>query len=386
MKGNVQFWSSTQETNFLPALVCALGEMGWEARARFSVTEAEYRRPAGSLARIALRARAYLLYPLKLAAALRSGRQPDVVVVNTNTFYAPFFAQRSGSPGAPSVIHWVFDLFPDVLVLAGKLKEGSLAERCLRRWVSATFDRAAVNVFLGERLRAHAEARFGPIPRSVVVPVGCDAAPFCNSPPGFWRNESPLRILYCGNLGRMHDIETILGALCLGIPEGVELEFRGAGAGFRSLAEAVGAQDLGAGVKLGGSLAKDEWVRAMLRAEVALVTMRKGAEGLVMPSKAYSAMASGQALLAVCPTSSDLADAIRFSDCGWIVEPGDAAGLRRAILEILSLPEELLRRRRNAWKAGQELYDQRVLAKSWVGILEGARAAAPAAAKRSVAA
>jgi colanic acid biosynthesis glycosyl transferase WcaI len=377
MGNRVEFWSSTEYASFLPALMRALGERGWDAGTRFVIKEDEYRGATGRVARLALRAGAYGIYPLRLAAAMRSRLRPDVAVVCTNTFFAPWVAERVASRRGTPVVHWVYDLFPDVLVLAGTMKEGSMGEKLLRRLVRDTFDRAAANVFLGERLRAHAESRFGPIPRSTVIAVGCDSSPFRLAPPKDRPPGLPLRMLYCGNMGRMHDVETIVGVLRQGLPEGVEIEFRGNGAGFRILESTVKALNLGTRVKMGGSLAEGEWVRAMLGAEVALVTMRKGAEGLVVPSKAYSAMASGQAVLAICPGASDLADSVRANDCGWVVEPGDGAGLGRTIVEIIQNPEALLRRRLNAWRAGRDLYDQRALAALWARVLDGARVPMP---------
>ena len=108
----------------------------------------------------------------------------------------------------------------------------------------------------------------------------------------------------------------------------------------------------------------------MRSAHVGLVTLKPGAEGLVMPSKTYSAMVAGQAILAVCPAQSDLADTVRMHEAGWVVEPGDVAGLRAAIAGIVSDPAELLRRRRNSFNAGQGIYDQVAIAGLWSSLFE----------------
>jgi glycosyltransferase involved in cell wall biosynthesis len=91
-----------------------------------------------------------------------------------------------------------------------------------------------------------------------------------------------------------------------------------------------------------------------------------------MPSKTYSALAAGQAVLAICPRNSDLADTVLAHDCGWVVEPGNSAGLREVFRQVVAEPEEVLRKRRKAWQAGQEVYDQRILARQWTGVLESA--------------
>ena len=366
----VDFWSSTEYSSFLPGLTRALVAHSWKGQSRYEISEADYRSARGRRARFALRWRAYVRYPWNLRRALRAGARTDVAVVCTNTFYAPRIAERVGRGTA--VVHWVFDLFPDVLVVGGKLRMGSAGARLLDRLTRATFDQASANVFLGERLLAHAVARFGPIPRAVVIPVGCDARPFANMPPVRSVHGEPVCALYCGNLGRMHDVDTIVGAMNAGLPEKFALSFRGNGAGFRQLGSAINEGKSGDTVSLGGNLKEADWIDAMRRAEVALVTMKPGAEGVVMPSKTYSALAAGQAVVAICPEASDLADTIRKHDCGWVVVPGDVSRLSNLLAEIVDQPEELFRRRQNAWRAGQQVFDQQALVKAWVEVLESA--------------
>jgi len=369
-KRRVDFWSSVECALFLQGLTNALKEHGWAGQARFEISESDYRGARGRMARFAMRWRAYARYPWLLRRSLRVAVKPEVAVVCTNTFYAPRIAEGVNR-GAP-VVHWVFDLFPDVLVLGGSMRAGSVGARLLDRLMRSTFDRAAVNVFLGERLLAYAVARFGPIPRSVVIPVGCDARPFADTPPAERCTGASVRALYCGNLGRMHDVDTILGALSAGLIEGIILDFRGNGTGFRRLENAVQERTLGDRISIGGSLKDADWIDAMRAADVALVTMKPGAEGVVMPSKTYSALAAGQAVVAICSDTSDLAATIRAHECGWVVTPGDVNRLNCVLTEIVNRPDELLRRRQNAWRAGQQVFDQRALAGAWSAVLEDA--------------
>src|ERR1017187_4075272 len=365
----VEFYSSVEFASFQQALMAELETAGWKTSQRFGVSQMSYWNARSRVARWCLRAQTYGLYPAKVAARF-VGTRGTVGVVCTNTFFAPWLAEVAAGQGGVPVVHWVFDLFPDVMVLAGTIRPRSLSDGLLRRLVRATFDRAAANVFLGGRLRSFAEAQFGTIPRSVVIPVGCDARPFCEAPPTPRAKDSPVRVLYCGNLGRMHDIATFAQTTLDGLPEGIEFEFRGNGAGFRELEEAIRAVRPTRNVRFANHLPEDEWAASMRKADVALVTLRPGAEGLVMPSKTYSALAAGQAVLAICPGASDLADTVLAHDCGWVVEPGDCVGFRRLLEELTRDPGEVLRKRRNAWRAGHEIYDQPVLAKQWITVLK----------------
>jgi glycosyltransferase involved in cell wall biosynthesis len=368
----VEFWSSVEHAAFQKGLITALAASGWEAEHRYGISQAEYWAARSRPARLGLRARAYGAYPLRVLGRFLGARRGRVGVVSTNTFFAPGVAALAAGRRGMPMIHWVFDLFPDVLVTAGALRAGGAAERAIRGVVRSTFERAAANVFLGRRLLAHAEEQHGPIPRAVVIPVGCDATLFHGSPPAERPPGAPLSVLYNGNLGRMHDGETVAAALRAGLPEGLTIEFRGNGPVFRQLQAALRPEDFGGRLSFGGNVAEREWVAAMGRADIGLVTMKPGAEGVVMPSKAYSAMAAGQAVLAVCPAQSDLADTVREHGCGWVIAPGDAEGLSALLRRLASEPGAVFAARQRSWQAGQAVFDQRILAVHWRLVLDAA--------------
>jgi glycosyltransferase involved in cell wall biosynthesis len=369
----IEFWSSVELATFQKGLVRALEDSGWKASHRFEVSQSGYWRARSRLERLGLRIRTYLLYPLRVAAHYLGPDRGRIGVICTNTFFAPWVASMAVGRRRRPVIHWVLDLYPDVLVAAGAMRPESSFGRLVRRLVRSTFDRASANVFLGSQLREYAERQYGPIPRAFVIPVGCDAGPFRELKPAARPLGAPIRILYSGNLGRMHDTETFLTALGYGLPRSVSIEFLGNGPAFRHLESQVRALALGESIRFGENLPEAEWVRAMCAADVGLVMMRPGAEGIVMPSKTYSCLAAGQAVLAICPENSDLAQTVRAHGCGWVLNPGDASGLSALWKEMAAHPSEVLHKRQRAWQAGQNAFDQRKLVASWISVLDSVR-------------
>ena len=365
MSSSIEFWSSVELGTFARGLVRELRALGWDVHHRFEVSEDAYRRAATSSARFRLRWSSYVSYARSLRRRIRHEPPPAAMIVCTNTFYAPEVALRAACGLGVPVVHWVFDLFPDVLAAGDKIQARGRLERWLGRLTRSIFDRATANVFLGEGLLAHARSRYGDIPNSTVIPVGADGEPFRASLPAPRPAPGPVRILYCGNLGRMHDTETVVACVRRGLPPGSTIEFRGHGAGFRALAAAVAATNTGDRVRFGDSLGESDWTIAMKAADVALVTMRRGAEGVVMPSKTYSAMVAGQAILAICPRLSELAETVRRYDAGWVIEPGDSAGLATVLSSLCARPEELLEKRLNAFRAGHANFSQEVVALRW---------------------
>ena len=382
----VEFWSSSEYSGFMLGLLRELRASGLEAVQQSHIKEATYRKSNTRCARMLLRCRQYVVYPISLLGHLLwrrlTGRSADFVVISTNTFYAPLLATWLH----PQVVHLVYDLFPEALIHSGKLRAHSPTVRLLR-WITArTMQRAAINVFLGERLLQHAQAVHPYLRQTVVIPVGADQSLFPQLPVaagGARGGETagrakPVQILYCGNIGNLHDTDTVFAylqaesAATMPASGGVAWAFRCSGPKYKLLERFC--SELPAAttkIELGCGLQQDAWVDAMAAADVALVTMVAGSETVVLPSKAYSAMMAGQALLVVAPAASDLVDLVKRADCGWWVEPGDVSGFSKAVAAIASDPSELRRKQQAAVDYARAHLSQRQLAATWKAALAG---------------
>jgi len=333
-----------------------------------AVSESAYRARRGPAGRLVLRWRMYAGYGWQCWSEARRTVPPAWIrVVATNPFFAPALVARAARGRVPT-INLLYDLYPEALVQTGRIGPDSwIAGRCAAISRFALRECAAT-VFLGDRLRAHAEAAHGRARRAVVIPVGADGAPFQTFEPGRLAPREPLRIIYSGQLGRMHDTSTLLAAWRGEsiLPSDATWVFQASGSGYAQLRQQAGAR---ANVEWGGALPAAEWQKAMKRAHVALVTVASGAERVVMPSKVYSALVAGQAVLAICPRNSDLADLVRQHDCGWVVEPGDVAGLRQVLARFRTNPGELWAKRCQAFAAGHRFYDVRPVAAQWMELI-----------------
>ena len=337
-----------------------------------AISESDYRARRGVLGRIALRWRMYPGYAWTCWRGARRGRtQASVRVATTNPFFMPALVARA-TRGQGTTINFLYDLYPEALIQAGKIAPGSwLARRCTTITRFALRECAAT-VFLGDRLRAYAETTHGPARRAVVIPVGADGRPFKDTPPQLLAMEKRPRILYSGLMGRMHDSDTLAALWAEAETTGVTWTFQASGAGYARLRKTAGTRP---DVMWGAALPDTEWQQTMKQAQVALVTIAPGAERVVMPSKTYSALVAGQAILAICPQASDLADLVVRHDCGWVVEPGDHAGLKHALNDIAQNPGKLLAKRRNAFVAGHRHYDMGVVAETWMKLFTELQAA-----------
>jgi len=107
------------------------------------------------------------------------------------------------------------------------------------------------------------------------------------------------------------------------------------------------------------------WARLLVNSRASLVTLRPEAGHVSFPSKALSAMAAGNAILAVAPPDCDLSMLIKRHDCGWVIEPDDFDTLESTLRLVLTQPQRMAPFRQRAREAVREFYDLDVLAEKW---------------------
>src|ERR1700720_2026269 len=72
-----------------------------------------------------------------------------------------------------------------------------------------------------------------------------------------------------------------------------------------------------------------------------VVAVKRGLEGVVVPSKLYPTLAAGRPVLGVAPDETDVVRIIRRSGCGVAANPDDPASVAQAIRSVLHDSEQL---------------------------------------------
>ncbi len=147
------------------------------------------------------------------------------------------------------------------------------------------------------------------------------------------------RVLYAGNLGRAHPVETILEAAGVLRDENPEIEFVfvGDGPGFDHVAELRNKRHL-TNVRLLPYQPASRLRTIMESGDIHLISMKEEAAGLVVPSKLYSALAVGRPTIFIGPVQSETAKVLHDFQAGSVLPQGDG----------LALVEEIRRYRFNS--------------------------------------
>ena len=244
----------------------------------------------------------------------------------------------------------VYDLHPDALINMGGLSETGLITR-LWRWMNRRVWNGSEGVItLGDRMARRLERQFSAdktrLGRVEVVPIWVDTygiKPLERSANSFANAHcvgDKVVVLYSGNMGFSHDIDSILAAAeMLSDREDIAFFLIGEGAKWQDAYDFAESRGLG-NLSVLPFQPEEVLPYSLAMADIALVSLDQGAEGLMIPSKTYYYMAAGAALLAICEGESELTDTVAAAECGVQVKPGQPEQLAA---EIRALADNRLR-------------------------------------------
>lgn len=278
-----------------------------------------------------------LLFAARTFFALtRQLRRGDVVLTVTAPFMLPYAvvaAARFKGARSALILH---DLFPDVLVMAGLLRPGSLVTRTMRaanglmfRALNAvvTIGRDAERPLLSYSGMRRNKIRFIPNWATLVPtprPVSSDN-PF--------REAIAARFIVglSGNLGFTHDPDIVFEAARL-LKDEADIHFllSGWGIGFERLKQLQAAASL-PNVSFVGRVEDSELEAFLASADLWIIPYRKDVAGVSVPSRFYNLLAVGRPVVLVSEPEAEAALTVVENGLGWVVTPGRADQLADAI-------------------------------------------------------
>ena len=238
-------------------------------------------------------------------------------------------------------VYIVQDIFPDTVLLMGKLTEGGLLTRLCRAMERATYRGNTRFITISPDMANTLYARG--IQRERVSVIGNWADTDAVRPVA--RAENPLFdecgipreafiVLYAGVLGILQNPLILLDAAKrLRAHSDILFVIFGEGA-LRDRVEAAIASEGLTNVRLLPLQPGSRVSEVYSVGDVAVVPLKNGVTRVAMPSKTWTAMAAGRPVLVTADTGSVWAETIRGAHCGAVVPPEDAAALADAILSL----------------------------------------------------
>jgi colanic acid biosynthesis glycosyl transferase WcaI len=328
--------------------------------------------PGAGKSSVVTRLAGYFGFHLGAFVRLLGLPRQDVVISLTTPPYLvvwPMLAKLVGR--RTRVVLWSMDVYPDAAERFDQLDPSGLPSRTLRRvnrWIYPRLDHLVVLDHAMADLLVGQYGRRGRPPTSVIPnwePAGLFPDDAFVEP---WSGyaEPPLAgravIAYTGNTGTGHRFDTVVAAASKLDPQLDAFLFVGGGVRWGELESAAVALGTGraAPFVLRGYVDKSQMPGILAGARASLITLDDEALGVMSPSKLHASLAMRRPILYVGPEGSNVDDAIGRFDCGFSLRHGDVDGLVDAVRALRDDDELHARLARNARRAFDEAYCDRV--------------------------
>ena len=282
----------------------------------------------------------YLSY-LALSVPRALSMKPDVVLAMTDPpmegIVAASVARFLGRP----FVYNVRDLYPDMALAGGILRPGMLSD-AWEEWHRNALRQAVRVVVLGEDMRERIVEK-GVDPSRIAVIR--DAVPFNDMPPAIdasvvneIRSGFRFVLLHAGNLGFYGAWHSLVKAARMLEADGVGLVFVGEGAMKKEIQEV--ARNC-ANVRFLPFHPASEIPSVMAAGDLQIITIKRGLEGVVVPSKMYDILANSRPIAAIASEQTEIARLVRRYECGIVANPDDPNQFAESVRSLLQAMERL---------------------------------------------
>ncbi len=280
---------------------------------------------------------------------------PDVVLTLTTPPLLSLLGNLVKRVRGTRHVIWEMDMYPDVAVDLGYFRAGGLLDRAVGMLADASRQYADTIIALGACMRDRLLQRGIPTEKIEIADNWADSQAI-----QMVAKHGALDrfvVLYSGNLGLAHDLDTITAAMsALSSDPRFLFLFVGGGGRRQQLREFVEREQLSA-VQLRPYVERSDLGYELAQGDIGLVLQSDRCCGSVVPSKVYGLLAAGRPVLFVGPEKATPARIIQQFGCGWHVPCGDVTGLVGLLQRLASSPQEVSAAARRARETLLSHYD-----------------------------
>lgn len=264
---------------------------------------------------------------------LRSSWKYDVILLTTAPPFLPVLGYLASLILRKPYVCLIYDLYPDIAVELNVIRNNHFVARFWRQVNYYVWKNASAIIVLSCAMKKRVIRQCPDIKGKIsVIHSWADPkqiSPIPKEENWFsWKYQlvDVFTVIYSGNMGRCHDMDTLLDAITRLRDEPIRFVFIGGGARRPDMIDKVKKLNLTNCLFLPY---QDKTVLpySLTAGNLSLVSISPGMQDLVAPSKVYSALSSGRPIAAVCPKNSYLNELITDANCGSTFENGDGKGL-----------------------------------------------------------
>ncbi|MEH2014670.1 glycosyltransferase family 4 protein [Nostoc sp.] len=233
------------------------------------------------------------------------------------------------------------DIFPESAVISGIIQQNSFPVIFLKKLIYLTYKYADNIIVLSTSMQCFLENKYPELKEKIKVIenwavediISCDKQ--ANDFAQQYNLDKVFTVLYSGNLGRLHDIETIAEAANILKNAPIQFVFIGDGAKTKVLKQAIQSNKL-KNILLLPYQPREILYLSLTACDLSLVSLIPGAESIVAPSKLYGMLAAARGIIAISSANSYIDQLLTNSGCGINTPPNNPQHLANLINELAS--------------------------------------------------
>ena len=268
------------------------------------------------------------------------------------------------------------DAHPQLGIWVGTFKKGSIIERVWMAINRRKYKRTKEAIVLCSAAKELVTNTYPISPERIhVIPNwadGDDLFPISKSECGIARDNGFIDdfvLLYSGNMGLYYDFDTVLEAAALLKDEPFKLVLAGGGGKRSAIEKYVKERGLD-NVVMMPYQPFEKLNESLNSCDASLVTIAEGIEGISFPSKLYTSLAVGKAIVALSEDWSELRQIVEHNNCGTWSALGDSEGLAeklRGMIHDKAMTQTMSTNAREVFEKG---YTRQVCAAKYAEVLK----------------
>jgi glycosyltransferase involved in cell wall biosynthesis len=238
------------------------------------------------------------------------------------------------------------DIFPESAVMSGIIQPNSISFKFFNKLIYLTCKHAQSTIVLSSSMQALLEKKYPQIETKIKVIENwsIENIPICDKQNNKFAQTHNLTeiftVLYSGNMGRLHDIETIAAAATILKDKPIQFVFIGDGAKTKILEQVIQTHQL-KNILLLPFQPRELLPLTLTACDISLVSLIPGAESIVAPSKFNGMVAAGRGIVAISTPNSYIDQLLTKSGAGINTPPNQPEQLAEIILELSQQPERV---------------------------------------------
>ena len=281
----------------------------------------------------------YITFLISTSIKVITKKDYDCILMVSNPPVLPIIGYIVNKFKKKPYIYLLHDVYPDIAVKVGAIKENGLVFKVMSYINNKIFNSASKVIVLGKDMKQNLLDKRVDEEKIEIITNWADKEKIYrgNKINDFSIKEvisQNFNIVYTGNIGRFHDIETILDTANK-LKDNSKVNFIFVGDGYKKQQiEDYKKENSLSNIKLMGYKYGETYNKLLNASDVFITTLDKGIEGLGVPSKTYSYMAAGKPIIAIMNSCSEIGSLVEDKNLGIRINSGESDKIVEFITKI----------------------------------------------------